>query len=331
MMADFHFIRPWWLLGLLPLAWLLFQLFNSLTSDNRWQQEVDAELLSHLLDGHSSAQTRAPVFAVGLLWLIAVIALAGPSWERLLTPVYKGLQERVLVVDLSQSMNATDVKPSRMARVKQKINDVLDLSADSQTALIVYSAVPYVVSPLTDDVQTIRSLLPAINTDIVPAQGSQTSLALQEAIDLLDGSKSKNGSIWLFTDSDIDGSAVALATAARQSGYRISVMGVGSEQGAPIPIRDGGFLKDRNGNIVVVKLKHSPLRKLATAGGGVFTTVSNTDRDLTQMLDADARVDETRVQTDDQRRQAEVWLERGPWILLLLTPLAALVFRRGWL
>ena len=330
-MADFHFIRPWWLLGLLPLAWLLFRMFNNLTSDNRWQQEVDAELLPYLLEGQPSVESRAPVFAIGLLWLLAVVALAGPSWERMLTPVYQGLQERVLVVDVSQSMNATDVKPSRMDRVIQKLNDVLDLSADSQTALIVYSAVPYVVSPLTDDVQTIRSLLPAINTDIVPAQGSQTTLALQEAIDLLNSSKSRNGSIWLFTDSDLDDSAVTLAKEARQAGYRISVMGVGSEEGAPIPVAEGGFLKDRNGNIVVVKLNHSPLRSLAQAGGGVFTTVSNSDRDLTQMLGADARVEDARLQAGEQQRQAEVWLERGPWILLLLTPFCALVFRRGWL
>lgn len=331
MITDFHFIRPWWFLALLPLVWLLFRFYQNTLSDNQWREEVDSALLPHILEGDTSALSVGPFLAIGLLWLLAVVALAGPSWERLLTPVYRGLQERVLVVDLSRSMNATDVKPSRLDRVKQKLNDVLDLSADTQTALIVYSAVPYVVSPLTDDVQTIRSMLPSINTSIVPAQGSRTELALAKATELLQGSGSKNGSIWLFTDSDLNDTAIAQSKTISESGYRLSVMGVGSEQGAPIPRREGGFLKDASGNIVVVKLKSVPLKDLARAGGGIFTTVSNSDQDIKRMLASETRVADSDIEASDQKRQAEVWLERGPWLVLLLVPLTALVFRRGWL
>ena len=330
-MTEFHFIRPWWFLALLPLVLLLYRCYQNTQKENQWRAEVDPALLPHLLDGEPSSVTFRPFIGLGLLWVLTVIALAGPSWERLLTPVYRGLQERVLVVDLSRSMNAVDVKPSRLDRVKQKLNDVLDLSVDAQTALIVYSAVPYVVSPLTDDVQTIRSMLPSINTSIVPAQGSRTALALAKAAELLQGSGSRNGSIWLFTDSDLDGSAVSQATVITDAGYRLSVMGVGSAEGAPIPTSEGGFLKDRRGNIVVVKLESAPLRALAQAGGGVFTTVSNSDEDIQRMLSADAGLADGELQASDQKQQAEVWLERGPWIMLLLAPLAALVFRRGWL
>lgn len=330
-MAEFHFLRPWWFLALIPLAWLLFRLYKNLNNRNQWQDEVDPQLLPYLLDGQTSSVTNWAFFYIGLLWLLAVIALAGPSWDRLLTPVYRGLQERVLLVDLSSSMNATDVKPSRLARLRQKLNDVLDQTADSQTALVVYSAVPYVVSPLTDDVQTIRSMLPSINTDIVPAQGSNTSLALQKSLELLQGSDSKSGSIWLFTDSDLNDQAVALAQDISDAGYRLSVMGLGSEQGAPIPKTDGGFVKDRQGNIVVVKLNVNPLKELAAAGGGIFTRVSNTDADIKRMLDADVFLSAPEIEESEQQRQSEVWLERGPWFLLLLTPLVALLFRRGWL
>lgn len=331
MMIDFHFIRPWWFLAFLPLVWVLFRFYKNTQKESQWREEVDPALLPHLLDGEASSLTVGLFVAIGLLWLLAVIALAGPSWERLLTPVYKGLQERVLVVDLSRSMNATDVKPSRLDRVRQKLNDVLDLSEDTQTALIVYSAVPYVVSPLTDDVQTIRSMLPSINTEIVPAQGSRTALALIKATELLQGSGSKGGSIWLFTDSELDDGAIVQSGVIAESGYRLSVMGVGSQQGAPIPRREGGFLKDNSGNIVVVKLKSAPLKELARIGDGVFTTVTNSDQDIKRMLDGDARVVDSDIEASDQKRQAEVWLERGPWIILLLVPLASLVFRRGWL
>lgn len=331
MIAEFHFLRPWWFLALIPLALLLFRFYKNLNNKSQWQDEVDPQLLSHLLDGQTSSVTHWAFIYIGLLWLLAVIALAGPSWDRLLTPVYRGLQERVLLVDLSRSMNATDIKPSRLDRLRQKLNDVLDQTADSQTALIVYSAVPYVVSPLTDDVQTIRSMLPSINTDIVPAQGSNTALALQKSLELLQGSESKSGSIWLFTDSDLNDQSVALAQKISAAGYRLSVMGLGSEQGAPIPKTDGGFIKDRQGNIVVVKLAVAPLEDLAAAGGGIFTRVSNTDTDITRLLAADAVLTAPEIVEREQQRQSENWLERGPWFLLLLTPLVALLFRRGWL
>lgn len=331
LLTNFHFIRPWWFLALLPLAWLLYRFYRNVNAKNQWQEEVDPELLSHLLDGQASSVARGVFVAVGALWCLAVFALAGPSWEKLVTPVYRGLQERVLVVDLSRSMNAADVKPSRIDRLRQKLNDVLDQTADAQTALIVFSAVPYVVAPLTDDVQTIRSMLPSINTDIVPAQGSNTALALQKAIELLQGSGSTEGSIWLFTDSNIDQNAITVARQINTAGYRLSVMGLGSDQGAPIPKADGGFIKDKEGNIVVVRLNAGPLAELANAGGGIFTRVGNTDTDIRRLLDADSRLSEPAIQDTETQRQSELWQERGPWILLLLTPLVALLFRRGWL
>lgn len=330
-MMDFHFIRPWWFLALIPLLWLLVRAYKNMNVDNQWHGEVDPALLSHLLDGETSAVTRWVFFAIGMLWLLAVVALAGPSWERSLAPVYRALQERVLVLDLSRSMNAADIKPSRIERLRQKLNDVLDQSADTQTALIVYSAVPYVVSPLTDDVQTIRSMLPSIKTEIVPAQGSNTALALQKAMELLQGSGSEAGSIWLFTDSPINDAAQDIAAAINDQGFTLSVMGFGSEQGAPIPKDDGGFVKDRQGNIVIVKLNVTALSKLASTGGGAFTTVGNTDADITRLLDADYTIAAPDVEESEQKRQSEIWLERGPWILLLLTPLVSLLFRRGWL
>ncbi len=331
-MDAFHLMRPLWLLALLPLLWLLLRLFRNLHNENQWQGIVDPALLSSLIEEDDrSPAARWPLWAISILWLLAVVALAGPSWERREAPVYRGLSERVLVVDLSLSMNAKDIKPSRIGRVRQKLHDILDRSGDTQTALVVFAAVPYVVSPLTDDVQTIRSMLPSLTTDIIPAQGGRTTLALEMAGELLSNAKSRQGSIWLFTDSPLDSAAITQARSLAENGYRLSVMGVGSADGAPISMDDGSYVKDGKGNIVVVKLADEPLRNLASAGGGTYTNVTTNDRDVSRLFDRDKSLLPQDTQASDQNRKSEVWLERGPWLLFLLTPLSALVFRRGWL
>ncbi len=334
MIESFHFVRPLCLLALLPLVWLLWQMHRSVQQDNQWRRVVDPALLANLVDDADAPVSRSPVWVIGALWLAAVIALAGPSWEQQRAPVFRGLSERVLVVDLSLSMNASDIQPSRIARVRQKLSDILDRSGDTQTALVVFAAVPYIVSPLTDDVQTIRSMLPSLATNIIPAQGSRTALALQMAQQLLESADSRDGSIWLFTDSAVNAESESAAAAIVEAGYNLSVVGVGSAEGAPIPKPDGGFVKDRNGNIVVVKLDTPPLQRLASVGGGVFTGLTTGDTDISRLYSqaqAALQPDISTDVSDTEQRQTEVWLERGPWILLLLTPLTALLFRRGCL
>lgn len=328
-MESFHLLRPLWLLALLPLAWLLYRWYRNEAQRNEWRNQIDDSLLPHVVTGHSTPVTKAAVIVPAILWLLAVIALAGPSWEKLPAVVYRGLQERVLIVDLSLSMNARDTKPSRLERVRQKLQDILKESADSQTALVIYAAAPYVVSPLTDDVETIRSMLPSLSTDVVPAQGSVTSAALKEGLELLSQSGSRHGSLWLLTDSLPDAAAMSVALDIKRAGYRLHVLGVGSSEGAPIPAANGGFVKDRDGNIVVAKLDNTALKELAKEAGGVYTAVANTDSDIDRLFSADSSRGIAGV--SERERQADIWLERGPFVVLLLLPFAALCFRRGWL
>ena len=326
-MEAFHFIRPYWFLAVVPLVWLLMRWHVGARRRNQWRDQVDEALLPHLLVGQSVPIGRAPLALLALLWLVAIVALAGPSWEKQVAPVYRGLQERVLIVDLSRSMNARDVKPSRLARTVQKLRDILDQSAGSQTALVVFSAVPYVISPLTDDSQTIGAMLPSLNTDIVPVQGSRTSLALRKGLDLLVQSNSRKGSIWLLTDSRPDSEAAAVARQIADRGHRLHVIGVGTSEGAPIPEPGGGFVKDGSGNIVIARLETDRLRELAAVGGGVFSTTSNTDADINRLFAAEQTDTNSRV--SETERQADLWLERGPYLVLVLLPLAAVFFRRG--
>lgn len=329
-LVEFHFLRPWWFVALIPLLWLAWRLLQRAQSgDSAWHKVVDPALQGQLLRDEHQRRSRWPLAGVCLAWLLSVLALAGPVWERQKTPVYRTVAQRVLVLDLSLSMNAGDVRPSRIERARQKLNDILDESAEAQTGLVVFSAVPYVVTPLTDDVETVRAMLPALSTSLVPAQGSRASLALLEAQRLLDSAASRDGSIWLLTDSAPDPQTDAAVAKIVEAGYQLSVLGFGTEQGAPIPDGNGGFVKDRDGNIVVPSLPQTQLRKLASDGAGSYSTVTTDSADIRRLLGNFSLPGD--LATSEEQQLGEIWIERGPWILLLVLPLAALGFRRGWL
>ena len=145
-METLHLLRPYWVLAMLPLCFLLYRWYRNAAHQNEWRDHVDENLLPHLISGSATPMGKSSIVLLALLWLLAVIALAGPTWEKLPAVVYRGLQERVLIVDLSASMNARDTKPSRLERTRQKLQDIPKRSAESQTALVVFAAAPYVVS-----------------------------------------------------------------------------------------------------------------------------------------------------------------------------------------
>ncbi len=320
----FHFLRPWWLLAILFLCLLLVLMWKYSNSQSPWSRIVAPELLQHLLLDAAGKGSRRSLVAVALAGALVIVALAGPTWERLPQPVYRSDAPLVLVLDLSRSMDAADIKPSRLIRARYKLMDILEQRTEGHTALIVYAADAFTVTPLTDDTATIVSQLPALTTGLVPVQGSHAGRALELAVKLLEQAGHQQGDILVITDEvrQLDESLIA------KSPYRLSILGVGTAEGAPVPVRNG-MLKDADGNIVIPGLDENHLRNLAAAGGGYFATLSLDDRDLDALKiitidgQADAQLQEKDARTADQ------WREFGPWLLLLVLPLAALAFRRG--
>jgi Ca-activated chloride channel family protein len=331
MPPDLHLLRPLWLLALIPLGLLLWRLARRGEAGDAWRGVVDAHLLSHLLDDDRRRVRRLPLVLLSFGWLLAVLALAGPVWERLPQPVYQTQSWRVIVLDISPSMNATDLPPSRLARARFEVLDLLKRSEEGQTALLAYGAEPFVVSPLTTDAETIAAQVPSLDTALLPVEGDRRAdLALEQAGELLQRAGAPDGEIVLVTDGlDHPVAAQEAAGRLRDAGYRLSVMGVGTEQGAPVPLEAGGFHKDEQGAILLPKLKTGELEALAGAGGGRYVTAGNGDADTAALIpDPGGRRAET---TSEQNVTADQWREEGPWLLLLLIPLAALAFRRGWL
>ncbi|MEP6882052.1 MAG: VWA domain-containing protein, partial [Dokdonella sp.] len=329
MIADFHFLHPWWLvlLAVIPLAGFAWRHVRG--EAGNWKSMVDAHLLPHLVETTLERSGNAGAWLAALVWVLACVALAGPAWERESMPLFRNDAARVLAIELAPTMLAADIKPTRLERARFKLNDILEQSRDMQTALIGYSGDAFVAAPLTNDVNTVRNLIDAMDPGVMPAVGNATERAIDAAQKLIEQAGLKQGELILLADS-VSTDAIAAARRAHEKGLTISVLGVGSDSGAPVPLPQGGFLQDTNGNIVLPRLDESALRELASVGGGRYARLSSDRSDLNALLSND------QTQTGAQKAESENALserfrDRGPWFVLLLLPLAILGFRRGWL
>ncbi len=326
MPADLHFLRPDWLWALpLVLAAVVSLAYRKLGPGN-WQNVVDPALAPFVLSRSAKRRSDYRWLLLGVGGVLAVIALAGPAWQRIEQPVFRSDQALVVALDLSRSMDARDVAPSRLIRARLKILDILEKRGSGQTALIVYSSNAFTVTPLTTDTDTIAALVNSVSTDIMPSRGSYPIAAIEKGRQLLQQAGAGAGELLLITDG---GSSPAVERAARDlraSGYSLSVLAVGTSEGAPIPKVGGGFVTDRSGQIAVPKLEEHSLRALAVAGGGRFATLTTDDRDLGTLLSGEA----AQHAAGDESLATDRWREEGPWLVFLLLPLAAMAFRRGW-
>ncbi|MFP4495870.1 MAG: VWA domain-containing protein [Halochromatium sp.] len=322
-MSDFHFIEPLWWLALIPLGLLLWWAWHADAGASAWQRIVDARLLAVLRVGAGESARQWPLRLLAAGWLLAVLALANPTFEREPVPAFRGDAARVVVLDLSRSMLAEDLTPSRLERARYKVADILDRSAHGQVGLVVFADDAFAVAPLTDDAETIRAMLETLSPQIMPVQGSRPERGLDLALELLQQAGARNGEVILLTDDAGGSRGIEAAKRVREAGHGLGVIGVGSAEGAPVP---GVTSAD---GPVLARLDAAALERLARAGAGRYADLDSSDRDLERILsDASAR---RRALAERDPLLAERWRELGPWITVLLVPLAALAFRRGWL
>ncbi|MCA1796782.1 MAG: VWA domain-containing protein, partial [Geobacteraceae bacterium] len=256
-------------------------------------------------------------------------ALAGPTWKRVEQPLFSRTSAVVIVLDLSASMYATDVKPSRLVQARLKIADLLQQRHEGYTALVVFAAQAYSVTPLTNDTRTIAAQLKSLDPDIMPVAGSNPALALQKGAQLLHQAGQDRGTLLLITDEDAPADYADAARKVRKQGYRVSVLGLGTEEGAPVPLPDGGFVKDDGGNIVLPALNEEGLKQLAAAGGGAYQRLKLEDSAFDALLPRGKAADNPDAHQSSPMGQ--VWHDAGVWLLWPLALLVALVFWRGWL
>jgi len=330
LMENFHFLRPLFLWGLIP-AFIFFCLLLYIQNNrSTWTRAIDPALLPFLLEKSTSPKAIYPAFGLLLLWTLAILALAGPVWQQIPVPVQEREDALVIVADMSMSMYATDVAPNRAVRAQRKIIDVLNSRREEgQTALVVYAGDAHAVTPLTDDVETINNLVPSLQPNIMPVFGSQPAIGVDLALTLLENSNLPEAQILMVTDGVAPDDIGSIQNLLDGTLHRFSVLGIGTESGSPIPQEGGGFLRDSNNAIVIPRLERSLLQQLAANTGGRYADALLTDEDINYLLD-ESIFDENENLVNVER-EFDIWYETGPYLLLLVLPLAALAFRRGWL
>ena len=326
---ELHWMRPEWLWSLVPAGILVVLLWRRRGRSGSWNQVIAPELLPFLVSPDAAARGPNLLPLILLGWILAAVAASGPSWQKLPLPVHQKQDALVLVLDLSYSMMAGDLAPSRLERTRQKLLDLLAERKEGQTGLVAYAGDAHIVTPLTDDTATIANLLPALAPGMMPLPGSDPAAAVEQAVELLRSAGIRDGRVLLVTDgiSDEDGSDIERVLAS--SGASLSVLGVGTASGAPIPLPRGGFLKDRDGTIVIPALDEGPLSELAAASGGRYMPMQIDNSDLDRLLAESPLAG--REPTLALDRTADTWEDQGYLLILLLLPLALALFRRGWI
>lgn len=327
---TFHFLRPWWFLGLLPVVAVIgFYTWRKRNAGN-WETIINPELLPFLLQGSGGKHALSGPWLVAFMisaWIFCCLGLAGPAWQQLPQPVHKQDSALVVVLDLSPSMLAEDISPNRLVRARYKLIDILTRRTEGVVGLIVYGGDSHTVSPLTEDSNTIMSMVPVLEPNLMPETGSNVEEGLASAIDLAVSGGYQQADILLITDG-IDKSALSniAPIISGEGNYRLSILGVGTTDGAPIPSFAGGFIK-KAGNVIVAKLNVGTLRKIAANNGGSYQTLSADDRDIDNLLAGmDSLLTNSTRETD---RSFDLWDDQGYWLVLLLLPVLLLSFRKG--
>ncbi|MBT8083502.1 MAG: VWA domain-containing protein [Gammaproteobacteria bacterium] len=326
MPAEFHFIRPEWLLAIPVVIVLAVLLAKRQLGAGHWRGVVDAALMPHVLSRTAGSSGDSRWWLFGIAGVVAAVALAGPAWQRIDQPVFREDQALVVALDLSRSMDAQDVEPSRLSRARLKILSMLERRKSGQTALVVYTANAFTVTPLTDDIDTIAALVNSLSTDIMPSRGSYPEVGIRKGQALLEQAEVGYGEVLLITDGGTSPAAEKAARDLVEAGFALSVLGVGTREGAPVPRMSGGFVTDNRGKIAVARLEERGLRDLAVAGGGRFSVLTADDSDVDYLLSGEVRA----AAAGSDSLTSDQWREEGPWLVLILLPLAALAFRKGW-
>lgn len=323
-----YWFRPWWLLLLPLLGWLLWQLWHRQKRAGRWQMILPPAFHAALLSGGSGRDSKLPWVILGCAWVLTVLALLGPSWERVEQTSQKPADPLVVVLELTPEMLATDVPPNRLEQARRKLFDLLQNRSDAQTAIVVYAGSAHTLVPLSDDLSTSRNLLDALKPSLMPEAGHRADLAVAKALALLDQGALGDGRILLIGSTLTEQERQGIRQVLDGKSTQFLMLGVGTAEGAPITQEDGSFLKDDQGAILVPHLDEPSLKAFANDLDGRYRHARLDDGDLRALgLLEGPRT----LRNDGHTLRLDTWADQGYWLLLPLLLLAACAGRRGWL
>lgn len=326
-MEAFHFLRPWWLLGILAFLLLAPWLWRYLQQYSGWHKVLAPHLTSSLLGTQQRATGRLPFTLVTCAWLIACVAIAGPSWERLPATAYQNERAAVIIMDMSMNTRASDVTPDRLTRLRFKALDLIDALDATEVALIAYAGDAYTISPLTRDHANMRGMIPALSPEIMPVAGNDPLLAFQEAHRMVTDAGYQHAELYWFSAGVRQDDYQHLRNFLRGKGHRVSTLIAGDDQSTPIRRASGEMLRDSLGRLSMAQLNSSLFQRLSNEYGGRTVSLRADNSDIEYIIEQGAFNEQ--VEREGNTGSSDQWLDRGPYLAWLLLPLALFAARKG--
>ncbi|MUL00872.1 VWA domain-containing protein [Aliivibrio fischeri] len=323
-MANFTFLYPMWFLALIPLVALIV-----IQRKNQHHGGLIAPHIAKQLGMVQKKNGHGFLYGLSVIWFCVTTALAGPSFGYKETPSFQLSGARILVMDMSRSLYATDLKPNRLTQAKYKAKDLLPYWKEGMTGLVAYANSSYLVSPLTGDSKTLDNLITNLSPEIMPykGKGSNLSAAITQSIEMMKKSGHQQGDIVVLTDGISSSQLEKVTALVDGTKWRISLLGVGTTNGAPIELPNGQLLTDNTGKTVVAKLDPQPLQQIATETHGVAQLIQSDNSDI----DAIVRLTKTPLEqvTKNSDTQVNSRANHGYWLLFPIVLLSLFAFRKG--
>ena len=328
----FHFANPYWFLGLLfiPLLWVLYALYYESNANIKdLEKFADKHLIPHLLRNSKSGQISIwrSLTLGSVLWICLIAAMAGPRWDYREVKSFSDDKTLLILLDLSKSMDADDIKPTRLSRARQEIEDIINSSLGIKIGLVGFAANAHMISPITDDMNNIRHLLPLLGTDLVFVQGTKLTPALKTAKQMLYAEPGNNKSILIISDGGFqDSDSKEVLADFTSSGIAIHTIGVASDKGINFVDLDGNAII-RNGQVVSSRLEKEKLEAISFATKGQYFNSHYSSDNAKNIL----RLVEGGVfGIGEQQQNVQHWEERFYIFIFPVLLVILLWFRRGF-
>jgi Ca-activated chloride channel family protein len=301
-MAEFHFLRPQMLLSLLPLLLVWWALWRGQDAYAQLKKVVAPHLLDHLVVGETQTRRLRPVHLLSAIWVVSAISMAGPSWEKEAAPFADDGAGLVVLLKVSGTMKATDVQPSRLARAKHKLRDLLEARKGVSTGLIVYSGSAHLVMPLTRDERIVSAIVEDLTPELMPADGDALVDALRLAESVLERA-GVPGSVLVMADGVAPSQAEAVAAATSSLPVQFLAM---SAPAAPVDAGLEHAASTLRAPVLRLSVDEADVQRVAQRAQSDFKAVAGT-------------------------ASGDRWRDDGYLLLPLIGLLALMWSRRGWL
>jgi Ca-activated chloride channel family protein len=330
-LANIHFLRPIWFLALLPVVWIIWRAWQVNRKQGAWHKVIDPKFRKLLLGENASAEPslneKFGYVGLGFAWLIVILALSGPWVKSIEVPAQKSQQGVVIVLDLSLSMLADDITPNRLERVKYRLTDLLKQYPEYATGMVAYAGSAHTISPISEDNQTLLSLLPSLNPVLMPSYGSNPLLGFELANNLFKGAQITQGHLLWITD-DIENTQVdEVVSWIKSHSYSVTVLTVGTQKGGVVQIPNYGLLKDDKDKLIMPSLPTKRFNQLEHEAGIKWVNLKPADDDVKALLPPE--VSASTEKAGENQKEVNHPLDIGPYFLFLLLPFVAVIFRKG--